>query len=263
VREVRLRKLQETILRDGSVEVDTIAAELDVSRETIRRDLAALAGQGLVQRTWGGATALGGSLTERDLTERSTEHQAAKAAIARYVANELVADGTSVALDTGTTTVEIARALRGRPITVVTPSLPVINELAGTKTAVLVIGGLLRGRSLGMIGPVADQTARQFHCDLAFISAPAIHPGLGLTDTDLDGVAVKRGLLEQAAEVYAVLDHTKLGRTAFTAVCPLDALTGLVTDDEADPAVLREYTERGLTVLTAPLTAPGTDPAGN
>jgi DeoR family fructose operon transcriptional repressor len=134
---------------------------------------------------------------------------------------------------------------------VVTPSLPVINELAGTETAVLVIGGLLRGRSLGMVGPVADQTARQFHCDQAFISGPAIHPDLGLMDTDLDGVAVKRGLLEQASNVYAVLDHTKLGRTAFAAVCPLSALTGLVTDDGADPARLREYTERGLDVLTA------------
>ena len=124
---------------------------------------------------------------------RSSEHQAAKAAIGQHVASQLIEDGTSVALDTGTTTVEIARALRGRKITVVTPSLPVINELAGTETAVLVIGGLLRGRELGMVGPVADQTTRQFHCDQAFISGPAIHPDLGLMDTDLDGVAVKRG----------------------------------------------------------------------
>jgi DeoR/GlpR family transcriptional regulator of sugar metabolism len=251
VRELRLRKLQETILRNGSVEVDAIAQELDVSRETIRRDLTALAGQGLIQRTRGGATAPGGSLTELDLSVRSAEHQAAKAAIARYVADHLVEDGASVALDTGTTTVEIARALRGRKITVVTPSLPVINELAGTETAVLVIGGLLRGRSMGTVGPVAEQTARQFHCDLAFISAPAIHADLGLMDTHLDSIAVKRGLLEQATNVYAVVDHTKLGRTAFSTVCPLSALTGLVTDVDADPASVREYRERGLDVLQA------------
>jgi DeoR family fructose operon transcriptional repressor len=257
VRELRLRKLQETILRNGSVEVEAIAQELDVSRETIRRDLAALAGQGLVQRTRGGATAPGGSLTELDLAIRSAEHQPAKAAIARYIAGHMIADGTSVALDTGTTTAEIARALRGRRVTVVTSSLPVINELAGTETAVMVVGGLLRRRSLGMVGPVADHTARQFHCDLALISGPAIHPDHGLMDTDLDGVAVKRALLEQADQVYAVVDHTKLGRTAFTSVCPLSALTGLVTDDEADPAVLREYTELGMAVLTAPVSRGG------
>jgi DeoR/GlpR family transcriptional regulator of sugar metabolism len=135
---------------------------------------------------------------------------------------------------------------------VVTSSLPVINELAGTETSVMVVGGLLRRRSLGMVGPVADHTARQFHCDVTLLSGAAIHPDHGLMETDLDGVAVKRALLEQADQVYAVLDHTKLGRTAFTPVCPLSALTGLITDDEADPAVLAEYTEQGLAVITAP-----------
>jgi DeoR family transcriptional regulator, fructose operon transcriptional repressor len=252
VRELRLRRLQETVLRDGSVEVDSIAQELDVSRETIRRDLSALASQGLVRRTRGGATAPGGSLTELDLSVRSTEHHAAKAAIGRYVAACLVEDGTSVALDTGTTTQEIARALRGRRITVVTPSLPAINELAGTETTVLVVGGVLRGRSLGMVGPVAEQTARQFQCDLAFISAPAVNCEFGLMDTDLDGVAVKQCLLEHAARAYAVLDHTKLGRTAFTTVCSVSDLTGIVTDDGADPRALREYREIGLEVHQAP-----------
>ncbi len=252
MRELRLRKLQETVLRNGSVEVDSIAQELEVSRETIRRDLSALASRGLVQRTRGGATAPGGSLTELDLSVRSTEHHAAKAAIARYVAARMVDDGTSVALDTGTTAQEIARALRGRKITVVTPSLPVINELAGTDTTVLVVGGVLRGRSLGTVGPVAEQTARQFQCDLAFISAPAINPGFGLMDTDLDGVAVKQCLLEHAAQSYAVLDHTKLGRTAFTTVCGVRSLTGIVTDDEADPECLSEYREIGLEIHQAP-----------
>ena len=137
-------------------------------------------------------------------------------------------------------------------MTVVTPSLPVINELAGTESTVLVVGGVLRGRSLGTVGPVAEQTARQFQCDLAFISAPAINAELGLMDTDLDGVAVKQCLLEHATQVYAVLDHTKLGRTAFATVCGVRALTGIVTDDGADPAVLREYREIGLEIHQAP-----------
>jgi DeoR family fructose operon transcriptional repressor len=252
VRELRLRKLQETVLRDGSVEVDSIAQELDVSRETIRRDLSALASQGLVRRTRGGATAPGGSLTELDLSVRSTENHAAKAAIARYVATCLVEDGTSVALDTGTTSQEIARALRGRKITVVTPSLPVINELAGSESTVIVVGGVLRSQSLGTVGPIAEHTARQFQCDLAFISGPAIDAEFGLMDTDLDGVAVKQSLLEHAARAYAVLDHTKLGRTAFTTVCGIRALTGIVTDDGADPGSLREYREIGLEVHQAP-----------
>lgn len=232
------------------MEVDSIAAELDVSRETIRRDLSTLAGQGLVVRTRGGATAPGTSLTELDLSVRSDEHRQEKQAIARAVA-DLVDDGVSLALDSGTTTAEIARALRGRRITVVTPSLPVINELAGTDTAVLVVGGLLRGRSMGMVGPVAEQVTRQFHCDYAFVSAPAISPEQGVMDTDMDSIAVKQGLLAGARQAYAVLDHTKLDRTAFATVCPLDALTGLVTDSGADPERLRAYQDAGLIVHTA------------
>jgi len=276
VRELRLRKLQETVLRDGLVEVDSIAQALEVSRETIRRDLTALASKGLVRRTRGGATAPGGSLTELDLSVRSTEHHAAKVAIARYVAQHLVDDGTSVALDTGTTTLEVARALRGRKITVVTPSLPVISELAGTDTTVLVVGlclycgegypgvigrlwpllgsfnpAVVMSAPVTAVGPVAERTVRQFQCDLAFISAPAITADVGLMDTDLDGVAVKQSLLEHAARAYAVLDHTKLGRTAFVAVCGVGALTGIVTDDGADPADLTDFREIGLEVHQA------------
>src|SRR5260221_6207842 len=230
VRELRLRKLQETVLRDGLVEVDSIAQALEVSRETIRRDLTALASKGLGRRTRGGATAPGGSLTELELSVRSTEHHAAKVAIARYVAQHLVDDGTSVALDPGTTTLEVARALRGRKITVVTPSLPVISELAGTDTTVLVVGGVLRGRSLGTVGPVAERTVRQFQCDLAFISAPAITAEVGLMDTDLDGVAVKQAPLQHSPPAYPVLDHPQLGPTAFLAVLGVRAPTGILTD---------------------------------
>ena len=252
MRELRLRKLQEVVERNGSVEVESIAAELDVSRETIRRDLGALADKGLVVRTRGGATALSTSLTELDLALRSTEQLAGKRAIARYVARHLVEDGMSIGLDTGTTTTEIARALRGRKVTVVTPSLPAINELAASDTTVIVVGGHLRGQSMATVGPIAELVTRQFQCDLAFLSGPALSAEVGLMDTDLDGIAVKQGMLAHARHVYAVLDHTKLERAAFAKVCSLDALTGLVTDDGADRTSLQSYNESGLDVLVAP-----------
>lgn len=257
MRELRLRKLQEVVERDGSVEVDSIAAELDVSRETIRRDLGTLADKGLVVRTRGGATAPNTSLTELDLTQRSTEQQSEKRAIARYAAQHLVEDGMSIGLDTGTTTTEIARAVRGRKITVVTPSLPAINELAASDTAVIVVGGYLRGLSMATVGPIAELVTRQFQCDLAFLSGPALNAEVGLMDTDLDGIAVKQGMLAHAREGYVVLDHTKLERAAFAKVCSLDALTGLVTDDGADPVSLQSYEESGLDVLVAPRTING------
>lgn len=255
MRELRLRKLQELVLRDGSVEVETIAAQLDVSRETIRRDLTALADYGLVIRTRGGATAPGSSLTELDLSVRSREQRGAKEAMARYVATHLIEDGTSVALDTGTTISEIARAIRGRRVTVVTTSLSVINELAATDTTVVVVGGVLRRESLATVGPIAEQITKQFQCDLAFVSGPAISPEHGLMDTDLDGVAVKQHMINHARAAYAVLDHTKLNRAAFTTVSPLSALTSLITDAAAEPDDLQRLAAAGMDVLVAPATA--------
>lgn len=257
MRELRLRKLQELVRLEGSVEVESIAQLLGLSRETIRRDLATLAGQGLVVRTRGGATAPWASLTELDLSVRASENHAEKEAIAKYVASAIIANGNSIALDTGTTTTEIARALRGRPVTVVTPSLTVISELAGTKTNVIVVGGQLRHESMGMVGSITEHVVKQFMCDVAFLCGPAINAELGLMDTDLHGVAVKQVMLAHARRTYAVLDHTKLERTAFTRVCTSDELTGIVTDSGADPEVVRGFETAGLEVLVAPMERTG------
>lgn len=249
MREVRLRQLHEDIVRNGAAQVPALARQHGVSEETIRRDLDRLAQLGLVVRTRGGAVAPGSSLTELDFHVRAQERRAEKRAIACAVADQLISDGTSVALDTGSTVLEIARALRGRRVTVVTSSLPVINELAGTECSVVMLGGSLRTRSLSTVGPIAEQNAEQFHCDLALISAPAITAELGMMDTDLEAIAIKRTLIRRASRTYAVLDHTKLSRTAFSTICAATDLTGLVTDDKADPAVLDAFRALGLDVI--------------
>lgn len=256
MRAVRLRRIQETVLRDGYAEVDALASQLDLSKETIRRDLSALAAQGLVVRTRGGAAAPGMSLTEVDLKDRCTEHRSEKEAIAHFVNAILVQNGMSVALDAGTTAAEIAKVLRGRAITVVTPSLMAVNELAGSETDVLVVGGFLRHRSMGTVGSVAEDAAAQFMCDLAFISGPALNLTHGLMDSAIDTVSVKRAMLSQARRRYAVVDHSKVNRSAFTTVCKLDELTGIVVDSRTDPEMLQQCRDIGLEVHVAPTKEP-------
>ena len=249
MREVRLRQLHEDVVRQGSVQVPVLARQHAVSEETIRRDLDRLASLGLVVRTRGGALAPGTSLTELDVHVRAREHRAEKLAVARAVVERLVVNGTSVALDTGSTVLEIARALRGRQVTVVTNSLPVVNELAGTGCSLVVLGGSLRTRSLATVGPMAETGAEQFHCDLAIISAPAMTPELGPMDTDLEAIEIKRTFIRRARKTYVALDHSKLGRTAFSKICETTELTGLVTDDGADPDILDAFRALGLDVI--------------
>jgi DeoR/GlpR family transcriptional regulator of sugar metabolism len=253
MRELRLQKLQDVLRRDGSIQVDAVAAELDVSRETIRRDLTTLADKGLAVRTHGGATAPGTSITERALSVRVSEQHDEKVAIAKYVAAHLVDDGISLSLDTGTTTAEIARAIRGRRVTVVTTCLLVINTLADSDTDVVVIGGHLRRMSEATVGPMTVDLMGQFQVDLAILSAPAISLHHGFMDSDLDGAAVKQAMLTHARTAYAVMDHTKLERTAFTKVCAVEDLTGVVTDAGADRSILDDYSTAGVDVQVAPM----------
>jgi len=255
MREVRLRRVREAVVEHGSVLVPDLARTFGVSDETIRRDLDRLADLGLVVRTRGGALAPGSSLTERDVTERAEEHRAEKRAIARAVVERLVEEGTSIALDTGSTCLEIARELRARRVTVITSSLLVINALAGSECTVVILGGVYRPRSASTVGPVAERQAEKFHCDLALISGPAMTSQHGLMDTDLEAIEVKRVLVAQATHAYAVLDHSKLGRTAFSTICRPEDLTGLVTDDRAEPELLDTFRTLGLEIITGTIDA--------
>lgn len=261
MREIRLRALHEQIVRLGSAEVGALATEHRISKETVRRDLDRLADAGLIVRTRGGAAAPGTSLMEIDPQVRATEQRAEKRAIARTLVDKLVWDGMSIALDTGSSVLEVARALRGRKLTVVTNSLPVINELAGTDCLVVVLGGSLRTRSLSMVGSLTEHATEQFHCDLAVIAAPAMTPNsgswAGIMDTDVDGVAVKRALIRGSVKSYAVLDHTKFGRTAFMTVCNANELTGVVTDDRCGEDTVEQLRALGLDVIVAAVRASG------
>lgn len=244
-----MRLIHELVVEQGSVAIAGLSRELQVSDETIRRDLDQLASLGLVRRTRGGAAAPGTTLTEQPYQIRQQEHRREKRTIARAAVNVLIERETSVALDCGSTTLEIARALRGIGVTVITNSLPVVSELTGSDCSVIVVGGTARERSRSLIGPLAESAASQFHCDVAFISAPAITVLDGPMDTDLEEIAVKRSLLRNAVRRYVAVDHSKIGKTAFSPICSIDELTGIVTDDGASGEDIRSFQEAGLDVV--------------
>lgn len=249
MREVRLRLLHETVIDEGSVRVAEVGARLGVSDETVRRDLDELAQQGLVVRTRGGAVAPGNLLVEHPHRVRQLENPGEKQAIAHAVLEHLIRPGMAIALDTGSTSLEVARALRGQELTIVTNSLPITTELLGSSCTVVIVGGVGRAKSLSVTGPVAERSIENFRFDLALISAPAFAVEVGPMDTDLEEIEVKRRFIARATRAYAVIDHTKLGRIAFSAICNTADLTGLVTDDGAGPEVLEAFRAAGLEVI--------------
>jgi DeoR/GlpR family transcriptional regulator of sugar metabolism len=239
------------LLRErGRVLANDLSAELGVSADTIRRDLRELDELGLLRRVHGGALPrTGGAAPFAVRARRAPE---AKASIARRAAG-LIGDGQLVILDGGTTTVEVARALRpDLRATVVTTSPPVavaLSEHSGVEVAV--IGGALRRDSLVSVGADTVDALRMIRADVVMLGVCGLHPELGVTANDLQEAQVKRAMIDGAAAVVALADHDKLGTAMPVVVAPIDVITALITDSDVNDRALEPYRAVGIEVLYA------------
>jgi DeoR family transcriptional regulator, fructose operon transcriptional repressor len=229
-----------------------LADELDVSPETIRRDLVALEEDGLVRRVYGGATRPTARAFEPTFAERSQRNRESKAAMGRLAAS-LIEPGDTLILDVGTTVAEMAAELplEHRGI-VLTNSLLVANALADRECIeVITSGGRVRSGDLACFGPVSEAFFRDYFADKAFLGSGGVHAQMGLTDYYPDEIASRRIILEHAAECYVLAESSKLGEVALGKVCELSALSAVITDDHADDASVACLEEAGLTVMVA------------
>jgi DeoR/GlpR family transcriptional regulator of sugar metabolism len=234
----------------GRVLAADLSDELAVSADTIRRDLRELDGAGLLRRVHGGALPRHGDASP--FAARARRAPEAKASIARRAA-ECVRDGQVVVLDGGTTTLELARALReDLSASIITTSPPIALALAEHPgLEVTVVGGTLRPSALVTVGAAAIEAFRLIRADLVFLGVCGLHPEIGVTTEDLGERHVKAAMIEGAAEVVALADHDKLGTAMPIVVAPLSAVTLLVTDAAADDAALAPYRALGIEVLLA------------
>lgn len=209
--------------------IGELAERFGVSEMTVRRDLEVLAESGVVERVFGGArlaTRVAREVSHQARLERNRE---AKLRMATLAAT-LVHDGDTVALDCSTSALYLAKALRDRPITVVTNGLDALVELSSSRTEVIGVGGTLRLQTHSFVGPIALASLSGLHTDKAFFSVQGLDPQAGLTDSHLAEVDLKRALLRTAREVFALVDASKLGVVALASVVPLDTLDALITD---------------------------------
>jgi DeoR/GlpR family transcriptional regulator of sugar metabolism len=234
----------------GRVLAADLTAELAVSPDTIRRDLRELDEAGRLRRVHGGALPRHGDAAP--FASRARRAPEAKASIARRAA-ACVEDGQVVILDGGTTTLELAHALRGDlRASVITTSPPVALALADRPgLSVTVVGGTLRPHALVTVGAAAVETLRVIRADIVFLGVCGLHPEIGVTTEDLEERHVKAAMIDGAAEVVALADHDKLGTAMPMVVAPLSAVTRLVTDAEAEPGALAPYRALGIEVLLA------------
>jgi DeoR/GlpR family transcriptional regulator of sugar metabolism len=208
---------------------------------TIRRDLYRLELQGAVIRTFGGALARGRSLaSEIPYRAKVLQRQEEKRRIGAAAALA-IHDGDTVILDSGSTTLEIARALRGRLLTVVTNDLQIAVELAAQpETTLVVAGGIRQPELFTLLGPETEAFFRQIRVDRTFLSTDGVDLDVGITNRTLGGVPVKQAMIAAARETTVVADSSKFGRPTFARVCPIKAVTRMITDRGLD----REMVDR-------------------
>ncbi|WP_406639860.1 DeoR/GlpR family DNA-binding transcription regulator [Amycolatopsis sp. WGS_07] len=247
----RQRLIRECVVAHGEITFADLADEFDVSEMTIRRDIDVLAAAGSVRKVIGGAIAIG-KFAEPSFESRADHEAAGKQHIAEAVVGRLRARET-VILDSGSTALAVARALKGSGLglTVLTPSVLVAVELASEPdTTVLLAGGLVRPGELSLIGTDTVEWFARYNCDTFVMGVAGVAVTRGFTDYHRDESAVKRAAIAAADRLIVVADHTKLDRSHLVNIAPLDAAEILVTDGEPDHPVVAAAAQSGIEVVT-------------
>ncbi|MGA5540980.1 DeoR/GlpR family DNA-binding transcription regulator [Mycobacterium sp. NPDC051198] len=249
--DTRQSRIVEFARSRGRVEVLTLAEELDVAAETIRRDLKALAGRRLLKRVHGGAIPLETAAFESTVEYRSQVDLAQKHRIAAAAA-QLLHGAETVYLDEGFTPRLIAEQLADQELTVVTSSLLAAEALAHSETVtVLMIGGRMRGRTLATVDHWAVERLNSLVIDIAFLGTNGITAEHGLTTPDPAVAAVKQTAVKVAQRCVLVAAHSKFGETSFCRFADVADFESIVTGTELPAEEAQRYEALGPSVLRA------------
>jgi len=254
---VRAEKIAGLLGRREEVSVAELAETFGVAAMTIRRDLDALAREGRVTRTHGGALLAAPGAATFEFEDRRQSHPAEKRAVARAAA-EMIEPGMTVILDTGTTTLELARLLGGIPdLTVVTSSLAIASALFAVPGIELtLLGGTVNRSSPDLSGVLTVDNLKTLHADVAFVGADGADAN-GYSTSSMDIAQVSRAIIGSADRKILLADSSKFGTRAFVRIARWDALDHVIVDDGL-PARPRRWLKKAVKKLTlAPVVGDG------
>jgi DeoR/GlpR family transcriptional regulator of sugar metabolism len=254
--EERRQKVLDLVSEKGFVALAHLAETLEASESTIRRDLDYWDQQGILKRTHGGAVFLTEQSTLPALEERASRQIEEKKAIAKAAAAR-IRDGDAVLLDGGTTTLEVARLLVGRPLQIVTNSLPIANLFASSReTDLVMLGGYVFPRTGVALGPLTVRMMEDLHVQQTILSIGGI-TSKGLFNSNLLLVETERQMMRCADEVVVGADHTKIGRQALAFLCELSAIDTLIVDNGLAQAQRDLVNQAGVRLIVAGEAEPG------
>ncbi len=248
----RQRSMLTLLEEKKRVSVTSLCEIYSISEATARRDLETLAVEGKIQRVRGGAIAIEKSSPELPILQRERQQSKEKERIS-LAAAQLIKDGETVFMGSGTTILAIARHLVNyKNLTVLTNSLTIINELVGRPGINLVIlGGTLRDSEFSFIGHITEQALSEVRADKVFISARAISLEHGVTNDYMAETLTDRAIINIGQKVILAADHSKFGQISTAFLAPIDTFDIIVTDKAIDPEYVLALEEKGVVVILA------------
>ncbi len=242
MRQNRLCEMEQLIVQRRVVSLEELAAKYGVSMNTIRRDVAELIAMGKVRKVYGGVSALE-EKAPTSIDERIGRNTAAKEAIGELAATLIPARST-VYLDTGSTTMQAVRHLAAKPrITLVTPSLNVINEARKFDSLnVIMLGGLYNHSTGSCVGSSVTDALSGMRMDYVLMAATGVSIESGVTNSTYAEVEIKRLVASRGANVILMTDHTKICHAALMKFCDIKDLSVIVTD-QRPPQRFMDYCE--------------------
>ncbi|MGN6322690.1 MAG: transcriptional repressor AgaR [Dyella sp.] len=251
--EERRRLIVEYVESNGRATVEELATRFGTSTVTIRNDLESLARSGALARSHGGALPSTQTVTnDVPLNIKETRSHPQKLRIG-LAAAKLIKDGETIILDSGSTTVEIARQIRQlkfESLTVVTNALNIALELSGLPNIrVMMLGGLLRPTSYSLVGPDAEQALSRISADKLFLGVDGLDPLVGVTTPDPLEASLNTLMIRVSRETIAVFDASKLGQRSLSVITPISTLNTVITDHSASDEMVEALRDAGVDVM--------------
>lgn len=229
--EERRSQILHIVRHEGKARVNDLAAQFNTSAVTIRNDLNELHQRGLVLRSHGGAVIPDRILRESPVHERLKAHSDEKRRIGAMAAT-LIHDGETIILDSGTTTLEIARCIKSRQnLQVITNGVNIAAELLDARDVqTFIVGGTLRRDSASIVGRTTEDMFDQFSADKLFLSGAGCDPDFGVSGANLEETTVNRAMLRIAREIILVADASKFSRRSMSRIAPLSEIDIVISD---------------------------------
>jgi DeoR family transcriptional regulator of aga operon len=248
----RREAILQQLTRKGSVQVTDLVQEFGVSAVTIRNDLSALETQGLATRSHGGATLTRTPPPEQSIRQKDAINQEQKDRIGALAAT-LVQDGDNIIIDSGTTTIYLARHLReANGVTVMTNGLNIAWELADTAGVELILtGGLLRKQSLSIQGSQAEATLQAYNFDKLFLGVDGFDLQFGVTTHHEAEASLNHKMVERAKKIIVLTDASKFGRVSLHRIVQLDRVDTVITDASISAEYREGLQKLGIELLIA------------